>query len=83
MRRDTEQAAVIVLVDSDSDGNKAKQQLTKEEYGWQKTPLLKPRYVLQIGDLKERGVNFPEKLKEPQIEDIIPFTKFGMNLLNY
>lgn len=70
--RDTEQAAVIVLMDSDKDGNEAKRQLTEEKYGWQKTPLLKPRYVLQIGDLKERGVNFPEKLKEPQIEDIIP-----------
>lgn len=70
--RDREQAAVIVLMDSDSDGDKAKLQLTKEEYGWQKTPLLKERYVLQIGDLRELGVNFPEKLKEPQIEDIIP-----------
>lgn len=70
--RDTEQAAVIVLVDSDSDGNKAKRQLTEEKYGWQKTFLLKPRYVFQIGDLRELGVNLPEKLKEPQIEDIIP-----------
>jgi predicted ATP-dependent endonuclease of OLD family len=70
--RDTEQAAVIVLMDSDSDGNKAKLQLTVEKYGWQQNPLLKPRYVLQIGDLRKLRVNFPEKLKEPQIEDIIP-----------
>ncbi|MEG5040698.1 MULTISPECIES: AAA family ATPase [unclassified Microcoleus] len=70
--RDTEQAAVIVLMDSDSDGNKAKLQLTGEKYGWQQNYLLKPRYVLQIGDLRKLGVNFPEKLKEPQIEDIIP-----------
>lgn len=70
--RDTEQAAVIVLMDSDSDGNEAKRQLTEEKYGWQKNPLLKQRYVLQIGDLRGLGVNLPEKLKEPQIEDIIP-----------
>ncbi|MEG4059883.1 MULTISPECIES: AAA family ATPase [unclassified Microcoleus] len=70
--RDTEQAAVIVLMDSDSDGNEAKRQLTEEKYGWQKTPLLKQRYVLQIGDLRELGVNLPEKLKDAQIEDIIP-----------
>jgi predicted ATP-dependent endonuclease of OLD family len=70
--RDTEQAAVIVLMDSDSPGDEAKRQLTEEKYGWQKTPLLNPRYVLQIGDLRERGLNLPEKLKKPQIEDLIP-----------
>lgn len=70
--RDREQAGVIVLMDSDSDGNKAKLQLTEEKYGWQQDPLLKQRYVLQIGDLRVLGVNLPEKLKEPQIEDLIP-----------
>ncbi len=70
--RDTEQAAVIVLLDSDSDGDKAKIELTKKEYGFQKNSLLKQHYVIQIGDLRGLGVKFPEKLQNAQIEDLIP-----------
>mgnify|MGYP002780812335 CR=1 FL=1 len=70
--RDTEQAAVIVLLDSDSDGNDAKLELTEKQYALQQTPLLKPSYVVQVGDLKALGVKLPEKLKDAQIEDLIP-----------
>ena len=85
--RDTEQAAVVVLVDSDSDGNKARQELTEKQYGLQHTPLLKSEYVIQVGDLRTEGVKFPEKLQDPQVEDLIPLRisylaacKYGENI---
>ncbi|NEP10054.1 MAG: AAA family ATPase [Symploca sp. SIO2C1] len=70
--RDEEQAAVIVLLDSDSDGAKAVSELTEKKYGLQQTQLLNKKYVIQIGDLKNLGVKFPAKLKDAQIEDLIP-----------
>ena len=70
--RGTEQAAVVVLLDSDGAAHQAKVELTQKQYGLQKKTLVKSRYVIQVGDLLAQGVNFPENLKEPQIEDLIP-----------
>jgi hypothetical protein len=70
--RHTEQIAVIVLLDSDQPGNDAKKQLLGK--GKQhRRPLIKPEFILQLGDLKEEfslvADNATEKL---EIEDIIP-----------
>ena len=67
-----EQIAVIVLLDSDDCGNEAKKQLLGK--GKQhKKPLIKPEFILQLGDLKEKfsliADNATVKL---EIEDIIP-----------
>jgi len=70
--RDSEQPAVIVLLDSDDSGNNAKKELTKKGYGPRKKPPLKEEFVLQIGDLRQLGVNFPETLLSPEVEDLIP-----------
>lgn len=70
--RDSEKPAVIVLVDSDNAGNDAKEKLTEKGYGPYKKAPLKKEFVLQVGDLKELGIEFPEQLEEPQIEDLIP-----------
>lgn len=70
--RDSEQPAVIVLLDSDQEGNRAKQELTEKGYGPRKQPPLKKEFVLQVGDLASLGVDFPEKLSSPEVEDLIP-----------
>jgi predicted ATPase len=70
--RDSEQPAVIVLLDSDKDGNQAKKELTEKGYGPRKKPPLKKDFVLQVGDLKNCGVNFAENLLSPEVEDLIP-----------
>jgi hypothetical protein len=70
--RDSEQPAVIVLLDSDDSGNQAKKELTEKGYGPRKKPPLKKEFVLQVGDLASLGVTFPEKLVRPEVEDLIP-----------
>jgi NurA-like 5'-3' nuclease len=37
-----------------------------------KNSRLKPEFVLQVGDLREYGVNFPANLEFPEVEDLIP-----------
>ncbi|ARV59233.1 hypothetical protein BZZ01_11890 [Nostocales cyanobacterium HT-58-2] len=70
--RDSEQPAVIVLLDSDQEGNQAKKELTEKGYGPRKKPPLKKDFVLQVGDLASLGIHFPEKLSSPEVEDLIP-----------
>ena len=72
--RDSEQPAVIVLLDSDQEGNQAKKELTEKGYGPRKKPPLKKEFVLQVGDLASFGINFPEKLLSPEVEDLIPIS---------
>lgn len=72
--RDSEQPAVIVLLDSDQEGNQAKRELTEKGYGPQKKPPLKKDFVLQVKDLEDFGVSFPEKLTSPEVEDLIPIS---------
>ncbi|MDB9371755.1 AAA family ATPase [Nodularia sphaerocarpa] len=71
--RHVEQIAVIVLLDSDQSGNDAKNQLLGRKGGQHKRPLLKEKFILQLGDLKEEfelvADNSTEKI---EIEDIIP-----------
>ncbi|MEA5547275.1 AAA family ATPase [Limnoraphis robusta CCNP1324] len=68
--RDSEQPAVIVFLDSDEAGNQAKRELTNKNE--QKKLRLKEDFVLQVKDLKNLGIQFPEKLKTPEVEDLIP-----------
>lgn len=72
--RDSEQPAVIVLLDSDQEGNQARKELTEKGYGPRKKPPLKKEFVLQVGDLASLGINFPEKLSSPEVEDLIPIS---------
>lgn len=71
--RHAEQIAVIVLLDSDQSGNDAKKQLIGKKGGKHSKSLLKEKFILQLGDLKEKlklvSENATEKL---EIEDIIP-----------
>jgi len=70
--RDSNQPAVIVLLDNDISGNKAKEALTKSNYGFRKKPALEQEFILQIGDLSKEEVIFSKKLLNPEIEDLIP-----------
>jgi predicted ATPase len=67
--RDIERPAIIVLLDSDQSGADAKAELQRG--GVRRRQLLKPEYVLQLGDLEE-----PEILRGQhsliEIEDLIP-----------
>ena len=70
--RDVEQPAVIVLLDSDSSGTKAKKQLLGKG-GQHRRPLLKEQFILQIGDLiKEFSLVQNSVETKLEIEDIIP-----------
>ncbi|MEG5067401.1 AAA family ATPase [Microcoleus sp. B3-A4] len=72
--RHVEQIAVIVLLDSDKCGNDAKKQLLGRG-AQHRRPLIKPEFILQLGDLKQEfslvADNATEKL---EIEDIIPLS---------
>lgn len=70
--RDIEQPAVIVLLDSDCSGNEAKKQLLGKG-GQHRRPLLKEKFVLQIGDLKDQLILTAQgKTEDLEIEDLIP-----------
>lgn len=70
--RDIDQPAVIVLLDSDCSGNEAKKQLLGKG-GQHRRPLLEEKFILQIGELKDRLI-LTDKIKTEalEIEDIIP-----------
>lgn len=71
--RHAEQIAVIVLLDSDQSGNEAKQQLIGKKGGKHSKSLLKEKFILQLGDLKEEFKLVSENATEKiEIEDIIP-----------
>jgi predicted ATPase len=65
--------AVIVLLDSDNSGNNAKKQLLGQGKGQHRRPLLKEKFILQIGDLKDLPyLTDVSASKNLEIEDIIP-----------
>jgi predicted ATPase len=65
--RDIERPPIVVLMDSDDEGNRAKRQLRRG--GAHGKLLLEDRYVLQIGDLKSIQSD-TQTVK--QLEDLIP-----------
>lgn len=48
--------------------------MTEKGYGPRKKPPLKKEFVLQVGDLASLGINFPENLSSPEVEDLIPIS---------
>ncbi|WP_017662009.1 AAA family ATPase [Baaleninema simplex] len=71
--RDVEQPAVIVLLDSDLSGNKAKKHLLAKG-GQHRRRLLKEQYILQLNDLREEFCLIENATSELEIEDIIPLS---------
>jgi len=71
--RDIEQPAVIVLLDSDSSGNEARKQLLGKG-GQHRRPLLKEKFILQIGDLKDEFHLLENITTQLEIEDIVPLS---------
>lgn len=70
--RDVEQPAVIVLLDSDGEGNKALKMLKKGEV--KHKPLLRPEYILQLAQLTTDLETVPSTVPSlVEIEDLIPF----------
>jgi predicted ATPase len=70
--RDVEQPAITVLLDSDSDGNKAKQGL-QAEWLWRKARL-KEEYIFQVGDLRPANDGELRVAVEhvTELEDLVP-----------
>ena len=66
--RDVEKPAVIVLLDSDTEGTRAKKDLARG--GPRRRELLKKEYILQVGDLSGIPAYSEEQLYET--EDLIP-----------
>lgn len=64
---------MIVLLDSDKEGDDTKKDLICKKYAPIKSVLLKDKYILQIGDLiNEEGFDFSEEINLIAIEDLIP-----------
>lgn len=72
--RHVDKMAVIVLLDSDSSGDKAKDRLLgKNRKGRDGKPLLQSQYILQLGDLKkEFTLRGSGSFTELEIEDLVP-----------
>lgn len=72
--RDIEKPAVIVLLDSDAEGNKAKKDICRG--GPRNKQLLNPAYILQVGDLSsgEDGVVTATGRDPIETEDLIPLS---------
>lgn len=67
--RDVERPAVIVLLDSDEAGNKARKGL---ERGPDRKPLIDPKFVLQLGELRDNSMVSTRPGGILAIEDLIP-----------
>ena len=72
--RDIEKPAVIVFLDSDDQGNRAKKDLQRG--GAKGKQLLKPQYILQVGDLSQTPVKLNNSCGNSLIEaeDLIPLS---------
>lgn len=76
--RDTEKPAVIVLLDSDSEGIKAKADMSKQGPHPESSAILKPEFILLLGDIKKGAVcsDTAEAEKEDAafevLEDLVP-----------
>jgi predicted ATP-dependent endonuclease of OLD family len=74
-----EKPALIVLLNSNEEGEKAKSNLTiTRARGQKEEKLLDEKFILQIGDLlkfnsdSQSKIDFPEGIKLSEIEDLIP-----------
>jgi hypothetical protein len=67
--RDVDKPAVIVLLDSDKEGNEAAAELRKGPKG---KPLLKPEFVVQLGNLGDENVTTANPEGVAAIEDLVP-----------
>jgi predicted ATPase len=83
--RDAEKPAVIVLLDSDTDGDTAKKNLSKNGPHPQNKQVLDPKFILQLGDIpiteiekiKDKLESLSEEISGEQhpfnaLEDLVP-----------
>lgn len=76
--RDTEKPAVIVLLDSDSEGVKAKADMSKQGPHPGSNTILKPEFILLLGDIKKSHVHSDASETEKDdaafevLEDLVP-----------
>ena len=71
--RDVERPAVIVMLDSDEEGEKAKQAVLRGGPG--KKQLLKRDFILQVGELSEDdSLKITMERKPIEVEDLIPLS---------
>jgi predicted ATPase len=67
--RDVDKPAVVVLLDSDKEGDEAAAELRKGPKG---KPLLKPEFVIQLGNLDDDAVTTANPEGVAAIEDLVP-----------
>jgi hypothetical protein len=68
--RDADRPAVIVLLDSDTPGNDARQELARG--GPKGRQVIEERLILQVGDLPDAGLQIDNPHGLVEIEDLIP-----------
>jgi len=67
--RDVDRPAVVVLLDSDTAGNKARADLMRGRSG---KPLLGSQFILQLGELPGQALSCTRPAGVSEIEDLIP-----------
>lgn len=72
--RDAEKPAVMVLLDSDKEGNDARADLSKDGPHPRKKQVLEPRFIVQLGDIRRRDVAEGVADDRPfrVLEDLVP-----------
>lgn len=68
--RDADRPAVIVLLDSDKPGNDARRELARG--GPKGRRVIEERFILQVADLPDAGVQIDNPHGPSEIEDLIP-----------
>jgi len=73
--RDSEKPAVIVLLDSDAKGDKAKEKLSKNGPHPEKRRVLDSKFILQLGEISNRDVKASsanDEMPFKVLEDLVP-----------
>lgn len=81
--RDIERPAVIVLLDSDSQGDQVRKGMKKG--GPHRKQLLRPSYILQVGELpiQDQGGKIAAGERPVEIEDLIPLSLCALAARRY
>jgi predicted ATPase len=80
--RDIEKPAIIVLLDGDEEGLRAKTRLLKGEF--EKKRILDEKYVLLLSDIaKEDDIKLPSGAPAKELEDFVPISLAVASLQEY
>lgn len=80
--RDIEKPAIIVLLDGDEEGLKAKRRLLKGEF--EKKRILDEKYILLVSEFaKDENIQLTSKIPAKELEDLVPIALAAEALREY